>query len=77
MDAHGNTQETGEEAKKILESFLEVIESDYILELGCVSNGFLDNSHSFWFKYLSALDLKKYFGPDYFVKRIKNTKFSP
>lgn len=23
----------------------------------------------------SALDLKKYFGPDYFVKRIKNTKF--
>lgn len=25
----------------------------------------------------SALDLKKYFGPDYFVKRIKNTKFLP
>ena len=48
MDARGNTQEMGEEAKKILESFLEVVESDYILELGCVSNGFLDNSHSFW-----------------------------
>lgn len=48
MDARGNTQEMGEEAKKILESFLEVVESDYILELGCISNGFLDNSHAFW-----------------------------
>ena len=25
----------------------------------------------------SALDLKKYFGPDYFVERINNTKFFP
>lgn len=48
MDTCGNMQEMGEEAKKIPESFLEVVESEYILELGCVSNGFLDNSLSFW-----------------------------
>lgn len=31
----------------------------------------------FLFGKYSVLDLKKYFGPDYFVKGIKNVKFFP
>lgn len=74
MDTRGNMQEMGEEAKKIPESFLEVVESDYILELGCVMALW---TILFLFGKYSVLDLKKYFGPDYFVKGIKNVKFFP